>query len=567
MSRFGRLLLSTLALSLMLTLMVGITIAQDETVLVIGMEQEAPNLRPLNNLVFGGLPEGLYARDLWDWDVNREIFPIMAESIPTFDNGGAVLTADGDTAVTVTLAEGLLWSDGTPITTADCALWHRVRTDVTTSDSVARGSYPDVVKSFDIVDDRTFTVTYIGSYPDYLVVNEKPECRYPAHIWEPILENGGKLEDSTYFTGGQEIVGYGPYRLAEWRIGEGMTFEANPNWQGTAPAFSRVITRLIPDSTQMRNALEAGEIDIAHNWSDNLQSDYAAIEGVETFNVPAVFADALWIRMGENGNSDENGGTALQDPLVRQAIVHAIDRITLAEQLVGPGIIVPKTWYPSQLWPEDLQFLEYNVEGAVALLTEAGWTDSNGDGTVDKEGMELANLRLVSTENELRNNYQLVIQEYLSAVGIGTEIQIIPATTLFGSFADRGTLTTYAWDLAIFANSAQALAPVSDASSYYCSGIPSAENPDGFNPWQFCDARYDEVDTLIAGTLNGPERDALVEEAVTLFTEANFWNGLRLRATWWALNASVVDVASVQSSLGTLSINWFNQIENWQPAS
>jgi peptide/nickel transport system substrate-binding protein len=200
------------------------------------------------------------------------------------------------------------------------------------------------------------------------------------------------------------------------------------------------------------------------------------------------------------------------------------------------------------------------------MLDEAGWVDSNGDGTRDKDGVELANLRLVTTENELRNNYQLVVQEALTEVGIGTEVQIIPATTLFASFNDRGTLTTYEWELAIFANSSQALAPVSDADSYYCSGIPSAENPDGFNPWQFCVDRYDEVDQLIASTLPGPERDALVSEAVTLFHEGYFWHALRLRATWWAVNSNVIDVASAQPNLGTLSTNYFNQVELWQPA-
>jgi peptide/nickel transport system substrate-binding protein len=341
MNRFNRLIGLTMALVLVLTLVVGVANAQDETVLVIGMEQEAPNLWPLNTLVFGGVPEQFYARDLWDWNLDREIYPILAESIPTFENGGAVQTADGDTAVTITLKEGLLWSDGEPITTADCEIWHRVRMDPTTSDSVGRASYPDVVKSFEIVDDRTFTITYAGTFPDYLAVSEKPECRYPAHVFGPMLENGGKLEDSPYFTGGMQAVGYGPYILTEWRIGEGMTFDLNPNWQGAAPGFSRVITRLIPDSTQMRNAVEAGEIDVAWNWSDNLQPEYAAIEGVETFNTPAVFSDALWIRTGPNGNNPERGGDALQDPVVRQAIVHALDRLTFAEQLVPPASLFP----------------------------------------------------------------------------------------------------------------------------------------------------------------------------------------------------------------------------------
>ena len=202
-------------------------------------------------------------------------------------------------------------------------------------------------------------------------------------------------------------------------VGVVPVYNANPQWQGEAPDFDRVVVVFITDDTQMRNAMSTGEIDVSFGWSDDLRSEYSAIDGVEIFPAQGVFTDALWIRSGEQGVIEGNGSVALLDPLVRQAIAHAIDRITLAEQLIGPGIAVPTSWYPNTLWPDDLPFLEYDVDRAVELLTEAGWTDTNGDGTVDKDGVELDGLRFVTTENTLRNNYQLVIQEYLAEVGIG----------------------------------------------------------------------------------------------------------------------------------------------------
>lgn len=545
-------------------------VAQDESVLVIGFEQEGPNLAPLNTLVYGNLPDSFFARDLWEWDTNRQIFPQLAAEIPE-----AETTEDGNTRVVVTLQEGLQWSDGTPITSADCEVWHQIRSDVSTSANVSRANYPDLAIDFEVIDDLTFAITYDGVFPDYLAANEKPECRYPAHIFAPMIADGGTLEDAAYFTGGDTFevagsdvtsiaVGYGPYVLSEWNIGERMVYNANPQWQGEAPAFDRVVVVFITDDTQMRNAMSTNEIDVSFGWSDDLQSEYASIDGVEVFPAQGVFTDALWIRSGENGVNEGDASGALLDPLVRQAIGHAIDRLTLAEQLIGPGIAVPTSWYPNTLWPEDLPFLDYNVDGAIELLAQAGWTDTNSDGTVDKDGIELAGLRFVTTENTLRNNYQLVIQEYLAEVGIGVDIQIIPATTLFASYSDRGTLTNYEWDLAIFANSADPLTPLGDPASYQCSGIPSEENPDGFNPWQFCDPEYDAADNAIAATLPGPDRDALVAEAVTRHFEGYFWHGLRLRATWYAVNTNVLNVDSVAGNVGTLASDWFNQIENWE---
>lgn len=546
--------------------------AQDEDVLVIGFEQEPPNLRPLNTLTFGALVENFYTRGLWEWTTDREIYPVMATEIPSSENGRVVTTEDGDTAVTVTLREGMVWSDGTPITAADCEIHHIIRSDPSTADGYGRGSYPDVVKDFmlDEDDPLSFTVVYNGTFPDYATATERPECEFPAHIYGPMIEDGGKLDDDPYFTGagdfdGALTVAYGPYVLSDWNIGSSMTFTANPNWDLEPAGFERIEVVFITDSAQMRNAMETGEIDVAFNWSDDLQPEYASIEGVETFAVPAVYTDALWIRSGEIGNDPAHGGDALMDPAVRQAIAHAIDRLTLAEALVGPGIQVPTSWYPSVIWPDDLPFLEYDVEGAVALLEEAGWM-LNDDGIREKDGQTLDNLRFVTTENELRNNYQIFIQDYLSDIGIGVDVQIIPATNLFASFADDGTLTNYRWDLAIFANSSEPLNPLTDRDSYTCAGIPSPENPSGFNPWQFCDERYDEVNDLIESTLPGPERDELVAEAVTLKWEGFFWHGLRLRATWYAVSTGIVDPATVEAHAGTLSDNYFIEIDQWQPA-
>lgn len=565
-------LVSALVISALTLMGVFTTAAQDESVLVVGFEQEPPNLWPLNTLTFGGVLESFYSRDLWDWDVDRNIYPLMVDEIPSVENGGISVNDEGNTVVTITLSEGLEWSDGTPITAADCEIWHTIRTDRSTSTNVSRNAYPDLALDFaiDEANPLSFSITYAGTFADVLVAPEKPECRYPAHVFGPMIADGGVLEDSPYFVGGMDFdglktVSYGPYSISEWNIGENVILVKNPTWDGPAPAWDRIVVPFITDSAQMRNALTVGEIDVTFNWSDDQQADYAAIDGVETVAIPGVYSDALWIRMGENGVSDEHGGTALLDPTVRQAIAHAVDRTTLAEELVGPGVLVPTSWYPQFLWPEELPYLEYDPELAASMLDEAGWT-LNADGIREKDGVTLDNLRFVTTENELRNNYQLFIQEYLAEIGIGVDIQIIPATVLFATFGDGGTLTNYEWDLAIFANSANALSPTS-YDDYKCAGIPSAENPDGFNPWQFCDDRYDELDALIATTLPGPERDALVAEAVTLHWEGFFWHGLRLRATWFAVDGTVVSPQSVADYTGSLSANWFNQIEYWVPAS
>lgn len=546
-------------LALLLALAVGVTTAQDDTVIVIGWEQEPPALYPLNNLAFSSLLEDFYAREVWEWDINRQIFPIMVEEIPSFENGLVTTLENGNTQVTYKLREGMLWSDGTPITSADCELYHRLYSDRTTSANIPRGLYPDVVESFEIVDDLTFTLTYSRPWPDFLVSGYN-RCNYPAHVFNPILEAEGNIDTAPQLISAENVVGYGPYIFEDWSVGESMTFVANPNWDGVEPAIKTVILKPIADASQMKSALETGEIDLAFNWAQNLAPDYQAIPDVEVWSTPGVFGDAVWINMYD-------GHPALQDLNVRKAIGYAMDRQTMADGLVAPGTEIPKSWYSSLWWPEDLpEALPYDPDMANQLLDEAGWVDSNGNGIRDKDGVELI-LRFFTTTLQVRMDFQVLIQEYLNAVGIGTQLLPVPASIMFDTFANRGITGSRSFDLALFARSADPLSPNVSASTFGCAGIASVETPDGNNSVGYCDEEYDRLARLIESTVDPTERKALVDAAVTRFTEAYFWHGLYLRSTWYAMNSARFDVNSARDRLGSLSSNYFNQIEYWQPAS
>lgn len=385
--------------------------AQDGSVLVIGWEQEPPLLSPRSDLAFAALMTNFYGRDVWNWDVNRQIYPEMVEEVPTVANGMVTTLENGATQVTYKLREGMVWSDGTPITTDDCLLTHELMMDPTKA-TFQRGTYPEVVESFEVVDDTTFVLTYNAPWPDFQSDSYATCGTFPAHIFRPILEAEGNIDNAPFWSG-QGVVGYGPYVFTEWIVGESVRFEANPLWDGQAPAFSTVILRMITDTAQMQNALEAGEIDVAFNFSDDLVPGYQAIENTEVFSTPGVFGDAIWMNYGNGGHP------ALADKNVRIAIISAIDRKTLAEQLVGPGTEVPKAWHSSAFWPDDLGIVEYNVDEANRLLDEAGWVDTNGDGIREKDGERLA---VTLVENKSWNDWVYMMQGFLQEVGFDAEV-------------------------------------------------------------------------------------------------------------------------------------------------
>ena len=551
------------AVSLLLALVLSLGFAagaQDSKTLVIGWEQEPPLLAPRSDLAFAAYMQGFYQRDVWQWDENREIFPVMAAEIPDANNGGLETLENGNTKVTYKLREGMLWSDGEPVTSADCAFWHEIQMD-SAALTFQRGNYPDVVESFDVIDDYSFSITYNAPWPDYQS-DSTATCGYPAHILQPILEAEGNLDNAPYWAG-QGTVGYGPYVLSEWLVGQQMTFTRNEYWDGQAPAFDTVILRFVTDTAQMRNAFEVGDIDVAFNFSDDLVPTYQAVDGAEVFKTDGVFGDAVWINYGNNSSPV---GAALADVNVRMAIQYAIDRATLAEQLVGPGVSVPASWFSEAFVPADLEPLGYDVDMANQLLDEAGWVDSNGDGTRDKDGVEMI-LRFFTTDRQIRMDYQVAIQQYLSAVGIRTQLLPVPATILFADYLERGILDTGDFDLALFALSSGPLSPAAGAPEWFgCDGVPTPEDTNGNNGWGSCDPEFDRLDLEVSRTVDPEARLELAGEAIRRFYDMNFWVGLYLRPTWYAVNTNVV-AAGTAFKVGTLSNNYFSMIETWGAAN
>lgn len=553
-------------LTLVVALLVFVTTlgvsAQDETVIVIGWEQEPDILEPLSNSTFSGLLQDFYSRNVWDWDTDYDVYPILVEEIPTVENGLVVTNDQGNTVVTYKIKQGLKWSDGEPITADDFLFGHRLYSDVSTG-TISRSNYPEVVESVEKIDDFTVVQTFNSPFPDYVSDGVYLQGRFPKHILEPLLEaNGGTLDGLSYFTRGEGVVGYGPYVLESWTPGEGVTFVKNQYWDGQQPAIDRVIIRFITDTAQLQNALETGEIDLAFNFPDDIAASYAAIPGVETWSTRSVYDDALWFNIRPEGSQHP----AIKDVNVRAAIVHAINRTANSAAIAGEGTEVPRAYDSFRWQPEGLEFLDYNVDLANQLLDEAGWIDSNGDGTRDKDGLELI-LKLFTTPRQSRIDYQLAIQADLQAVGIGTQLFQVPGpSVLFASLTNRGILASGDYDLAIYANSNDPISPNINPSNLGTNGIPTPEHADGSNYSGFSDARVDELVELIRSNTDPAERLAQKQESVQILNNAVFWAGLLPRVTHYAVNGERFDATTFQEN-GTLATNWFQKVEFWQPSA
>jgi len=212
----------------------------------------------------------------------------------------------------------------------------------------------------------------------------------------------------------------------------------------------------------------------------------------------------------------------LSDIKVRTALSMAIDRDLLVE--VGYGTagrptcnLVPA---PKVFASDNTGCLTQDIEGAKALLDQAGWTDSDGDGVRDKDGKKLAILYQTST-NAVRQDFQALIKQWWSEIGVETELRNLDASVFFGG--DPGSPDTFQKfyaDVEMYANNFNGTDPQQYLAAYRCGGEPKPESQwQGENINRFCDPAYDALIDELARTGDLEERGRIGKQMNDMLTK------------------------------------------------
>jgi len=170
---------------------------------------------------------------------------------------------------------------------------------------------------------------------------------------------------------------------------------------------------VIPEASTRVAALLAGEVDIIQAVPAELISTLEQTPGIQVKTVPGT--QPKWMEMNVNQ-------PPFDDVLVRQALNYAVDKELIIEAIYGgravalPGSLSPYNNYVNK----SLQPYEYNVEMALELLAEAGYTDSNGDGTLDKNGQNFS--FTIDSVEEHRTLAEAVADQF-RAIGIDASVR------------------------------------------------------------------------------------------------------------------------------------------------
>ena len=480
---------------------------------------QAPSI--LNPYLSGGTKDleasALVIEPLARYDENGSLVAWLAETVPTVANGGVAADLK---SITWKLKTGLLWSDGTPVTSADVKFTYEYCT-------AEGGGCAQAEKFNDIVSVET---------PDELttVVNfsvAKPFPYGPFVAFEaPIIQAaqfadclGPKAPECT--EANFNPIGTGPFVVTDFRPNDVITFAANEFYRDpNKPAFATVTFKGGGDATAAgRAVLETGEFDYAWNLQlapDVLANMAAAGKGM-TVSGFGTLVERIMINLTDPSASlgDERATLAhphpfLTDINVRKALSLAIDRELLVE--IGYGVAGKVT---CNVLPAPAIYAStandackvQDIAGANALLESAGWVKGS-DGVRAKDGVRLSILYQTST-NAVRQDFQALIKQWWSDIGIETELRNIDASVFFGS--DPGSPDTYQklWtDVEMYANNFSGSDPESYMANWASDKIPSPETQwQGSNMPRYVNAEYDAMVAKMAITANIDERAALAK--------------------------------------------------------
>ena len=489
---------------------------------VVTFVQQPTTLNPLYaNQWFSTITTQFWLKGLWSFDPDNQPVPEIAVEIPTTENGG--MSADG-LVLTVKLRDDVVWSDGEPVTAKDFVFTYEMY--MADSNIVAsRYPYEDYVASVEAPDDQTVVVNFKEPFAAWLTEVFKNGV-LPEHVLQPVFEADGTLDNAAWNTA--PTVGVGPFVFKEWETDSHIIFEANPNWINP-PKLQQIFIRMADDAAQEVSIL-AGDTDIGSflDWS---QADAINNSGKAKFVTQPSGYDEGWFLNFDPATAHP----AMLDVNVRKAIVLATDREQITKDLLG-GLTVPVATFWDSTPPfadPSLTPYPYDPEEAKRLLDEAGWVDSNGDGTRDKDGKELV-LRYIANQRQLRKDVQAVVQQMWAQVGITAEL-VNYGDDYFNGYADGGPQATGQYDIAEY--SSVGSFPDPEASvNWLCSEVVSADNPDGGN-WQgYCNPDLDALFDQQATETDPEARKQLYYQIGKIMFDEVVWVGMWKDPDLWSVS-------------------------------
>lgn len=408
--------------------------------------------------------EGLVAVD----GVTAEVVPSLAYKWEVSEDG---LT------YTFYLRQGVTWHDGHPLTADDV---------IFSFDLVYDPSIPNNFRDGLLVAGQPLTYEKVDDYtvrfhlPDVFVpiLRQIPIPIVPAHILRPYYEAGTFNEVWSVATPASEIIGTGPYRMVDFRPGEYVLLQRNPNyWKvdqegNQLPYLTRFVIRSFDSLESMDLAFRNGDLDVM-GLPASKAPEYRAL--IESGRLRAVLHnsgptfDSQFVVFNQNPNTVPAPKINwFTNTKFRQAVSHAMDRQSIADAIYNGEAVPaygPESPANTLFYTPNVPQYPYSLEKAAELLAEAGFT-RGADGILrDSDGNPVEFTLLTNAGNTQREAIGNLLTEDLGKLGIKVNFRPIDFNVLVDHL-----ISGEGWDAIIIGLTGGGIDPNGGRNVWHSSG-------------------------------------------------------------------------------------------------
>ena len=427
---------------------------------------------------------------------------------------------------TLTLRQGVVFSDGQPFTADDVLFSLQAAYDEKTDSSVADLMEPGGKKlQIAAPDPHTVVITFATPYaPGIRILDDLPML--PRHLLEPALKAGTFNKAWGLDTPPAQIAGLGPFVLSQYVPGQRLVFARNPHYflkaadGASLPYLDRLVIEIIPDQNASILRLEAGQLDM---MTTEISPDSyaplkrAADEGhVKLLDLGVSRnADGMWFNLKSGALGQDARAAWLQRDELRRAISAAVDRKLFADTCSAPAC---RSTGPRRRPTSSV------LAGAAADAARSGGgeaparghrpRDRNGDGMLEDARNQPARFTLLTQKG--RTNLErsaAVIRDELKKIGLVVDVAALDGAAAIDRFLNAK------YDAVYFSADRTDLDPGTNPDFWFSSGSAHLLNLEEKTPATDWERRIDELMTRQIASPDPSERKRLYDEVQKIFAE------------------------------------------------
>ena len=322
--------------------------------------------------------------------------------------------------LTFHLRQDVRWSDGVPVTAEDVRFTWQAHTSPEIAWPFAE--IKSAIAEVEVVDPHTARFHFDRVYGAQ-VLDANEGVVLPKHAWGQLPFSEWHGNNPWFF---DNLVVNGPFDLESREPQQRFVLKRNPTYFETGlPKVDRVVFEIVRDPSTQVAMLRSGAAHLVEFVPPAQARDLDKADDtyLATY-IPRFFYYLMW-----NARRP-----ALADATTRRALTHGIDRRAIIESLFHGYASPSHSPFPSDVWAhnDSLEPWPYDPRRAGELLAEAGWADSDGDGVVERDGEPLRIELMTNSENDLRRDIIVMVQDQLKRIGVAVETRTMEFNAMFG---------------------------------------------------------------------------------------------------------------------------------------